>query len=528
MPLLALLLGCTSSPGDTGPAGTFVPGDEPTRYDPPFGVGMPRPAEPIADPAKPEALAHPGTAPFPNVDVLIVGAGPAGLAAALEASRTGATVAVLEREDTFGGSANWAGALMMFSGAPEQAAAGVTDSAEQLLAEWPSFTGGDPNDAWVQAFATRNVSDVHDWLAALGVGWNGPASDSSAGTTPRILSVNGGGPALVAAMEAPLGGDVILYEAEATELVQDRTGRVIGATWRDLALDEAHFARADTVIVATGGFLHDLDRVRAERPDLADRELRWGSWPGADGNGLAMVEAIGGATENLDAVGLYAHGVPAMTEWDELRTPFLSSVPWINVTGARFTDESDTNGFATGEVRAEQPDGLAWAIFDAAIAASASFEPSEPGASTYDIEDMLAAGLVTEADDLPTLAASLGVDADVVSTEVSSFNDFTIGLAVDAYRETPSRVTPVVVPPFYAVPVAITVAKGFGGVDVDLSGRVLDTDGAVIPGLYAAGELTGMAGGTLVGSYGFTGSLTAVILGGRVAGAAAAAEVLGE
>ena len=83
-------------------------------------------------------------------------------------------------------------------------------------------------------------------------------------------------------------------------------------------------------------------------------------------------------------------------------------------------------------------------------------------------------------------------------------------------------------PPFYALPVAVTLAKGFGGIDTDLLGRVLDTDGEPIPGLYAAGELTGMAGGSLVGDYGFTGSLSAVVLGGRLAGGYAAAEALAE
>jgi predicted oxidoreductase len=85
---------------------------------------------------------------------------------------------------------------------------------------------------------------------------------------------------------------------------------------------------------------------------------------------------------------------------------------------------------------------------------------------------------------------------------------------------------PVLTAPFVAMPVGVTVAKGFGGVDVDLDGAVLDGDGARIAGLYAAGELTGMAGGTLVGERGFTGSLTAVLLGGRTAGAAAAREAL--
>ncbi|MDP2308709.1 MAG: FAD-dependent oxidoreductase [Pseudomonadota bacterium] len=466
----------------------------------------------------------------PQVDVLVIGAGAAGLSAALEAWRAGASVRVLEREEDFGGAANWAGGLMLFSGTPVQVDAGVADSPATLLAEWASFTGGDPVDPWVMSFATQNVPMVHDWLAELGVTWNGPGTDASSGPTPRVHEVEGGGPALVAAIEAPLDGGVIRYGAEALEIVRNRTGRVTGVRWKDRDDDVEHVTYARTLIVATGGFMHDLERVRAERPDLADRDLRYGSWPGADGNGLALVEALGGATENLGAVGLYAHGVPAPGDGhEELLGSVLSALPWFNNLGERFADESEANGFATGQARAEQPDGDAWALLDAPTAGTVVFDSTEPDGASLSFMELDAAGLVVHGADLAELAGALGVDPGTLATEVTAYNDYVLGRAeTDAFRDSRDRTRTVMAPPYYALPIAITVAKGFGGVEVDLSGRVVDTAGAPIPGLYAAGELTGMAGGSLVGDYGFTGSLSAVVLGGRVAGGAAASEALGD
>jgi fumarate reductase flavoprotein subunit len=142
----------------------------------------------------------------------------------------------------------------------------------------------------------------------------------------------------------------------------------------------------------------------------------------------------------------------------------------------------------------------------------------------FDLGDLEDAGLVVQGDDVAAVADALGVDANALKDEAAAFNAFADGAGTDRFRTDPSQVNPITRAPIYALPLAITVAKGFGGVDVDLQGRVLDTSGQVIPGLYAAGELTGMAGGSLVGDAGFTGSLTAVVLGGRVAGENAAAE----
>jgi predicted oxidoreductase len=467
-----------------------------------------------------------GAPPASDVDVLIVGAGPAGLSAAIEVARAGATVRVLERNDEVGGSALWSGGLMLFSGTPEQSAAGITDSAATLLSEWDGFTGGDASDTWVLAFAQRNVPDVRDWLADMGVTWLSVMSDSSAGPTPRVHPVTGGGRALVGALEDQLATDVVTLNAEAVELVTFG-GRVVGARWRDLGTGAETTTYADAVIVATGGFARDLERVRAERPDLAAIDLRVASWPGADGNGLTLLEGLGAATQNLDAVGLYAHGIQDGTTQEEYLTRAITGTPWFNGSGARFVDETRSNDFRTGTSVAEQPDGKAWAFFDATAFSTARFTRNDPTQPSRNGEALYDEGLLLRADTIEDLADLVGVPTETVLADAEAYDAYLRGeSSTDAFRTSRDQARALLDAPFYAAPVAVSVAKMFGGIDVDLDGRVLDTDGAVLPGAYAAGELTGMAGGSLVGDHGFTGSLSAVILGGRKAGVAAAAEAL--
>jgi len=283
--------------------------------------------------------------------------------------------------------------------------------------------------------------------------------------------------------------------------------------------------RARAVVVATGGFLHDLERVRAVRPDLPEAQLLYASWAGSDGNGLDLVDPLGAATVNLEAIGLYAHGVArAGTDHEELVALGFDRVPWINRAGERFMDEAARNSFRAGATRAEQEGGEVWAILDDTRLDAARFA-IPGGEETLAAADVLADGTGTQARDLGALAAALGVPDGALSTTIDAYNAFVRGAGADPWRTARVDADPVEHGPYTAFPVGVSIAKGFGGVDVDTAGRVLREDGSRVPGLYACGELTGMAGGTLVGDYGFTGSLTAVVLGGRVAGESAASEV---
>lgn len=456
----------------------------------------------------------------PEVDVLVIGAGVAGLAAASDAVAAGASVRVLEREGAAGGAAMWANGLMLFSGSQLQAESGIEDSPEILLAEWAEFTGGDPEDEWVRHYAEQNVPAVFDWLTGLGVEFMPPRTEASIGEVARAHEVIGGGPVLVDALLGTLPEESIRFDTEAVDLGWE--GDAVRVDWEDD--DGSGSTLAGAVVVATGGFMHDLERVRGLRPELDGVDLLYDSWPGNDGNGLDLLQGHGAATQKLEVVGLYAHGTPDLegTGW-AVSMPFCGETAWVNLDGLRFADESDFNGFRTGSTLAAQAGGAAWVLFDADVASHASFGTPDFGYS-YSLEQLLDAGAAVEAADLEGLASALGLDSAGLGSEIEAFNAYATGDAPDSFRGEGSYADAVDQAPLYAVPMAPGVAKGFGGIDTDLSGRVLGTDGEVLPHVFAAGELSGMAGGSLVGDSGFTGSLSAVLLSGRVAGAAAAAD----
>ena len=145
-----------------------------------------------------------------------------------------------------------------------------------------------------------------------------------------------------------------------------------------------------------------------------------------------------------------------------------------------------------------------------------------PDNTRYTIDTLKEKGILVQADSLSSLAESLGVPAESFQSTIQAFNQ--IPQSGDPWRGSSTEILPLNVPPYSAIQLGINVAKSFGGVAVDVSGRVQQSNGQILEGAWAAGELTGMIGGSISGQYGFTGSLSAVILSGRIAGAAAAEE----
>jgi len=468
-------------------------------------------------------------APLAITDVVVVGGGAAGLSAALIARETGADVLLLEMSDELGGAARYAQTLL-FSGSPQQVEAGVEDSPEALIEDWPSFTGGDAGNPWLEQYAALNVAEVMDWLESLGLGLEflGETLFAS-GSVPRLHQLSTSTAPLTEVLASHLDAHDFRMQTEVTGLIA-QDGRVIGVQIASEKNGDSGWVEAKTVVMATGSFLRDHERFREVRPDLVGIELLNASAPMTDGAGLTMIEGVGGTTKNLAAVGLYLHGTldPRKgSEGEELAIDGLNDGIWINGEAQRFFNESEFNSFRPAETVVSSVDGVVWLVVDNREP-TVVVDPMKEDHETEEVflSDLVAAGVAAEAATLEELATAISVNPTTFESTVDDYNLFANGEKADEWRTGLESGESIEHSPFRAVRLFPSTSKAFGGVAVDLDGRVVDSDGLAIPGLFAAGELTGMAGGSLVGSLGFAGSLSAVLLSGKIAGHTAGLEAI--
>ncbi|MDP6932576.1 MAG: FAD-binding protein, partial [Myxococcota bacterium] len=336
-------------------------------------------------------------------------------------------------------------------------------------------------------------------------------------TTPRIHTPcdDQGGEALVEILVdgLPFGVDVRL----GTRVVDiEASGGQVGGVWihgpgngSGGSFDEGEFVFADRVVIATGGFSQRedwLDEVLTiETLDVSPSVGR-----GGDGVGLDWAMDHDWAVSDLSSLGFFALG---FQDVDGVPVVLNSVHPrwlWVNEQGRRFADETETGSVrSTGEALGQLG---AWVVMD-----SESFDDFNTGA--YEAaESLVEAGLAARADTLGALAGHIGVDAltlleslDTVAegTDPDILRDREDGLVLDS-------------PPYYGVRLLLGAVKNFGGLVLDEDSRVLDGQLEPIEGLYAAGEVSGMARPGVGGLWGWDGSLGAVIWSGWQAGESAA------
>lgn len=473
--------------------------------------------------------------------VIVVGAGVAGLSAALSAAEAGAKVTVLDRatEKESGGNTRYTEAYLRMKSVDEVA----DDFADAILGDFmgypdPSLTAGLTRDYdnWPPNLRALSIADPEmvaafamaagptlRWMTGHGIVFTEIITQFLTTSTSR-LAPRGGGLAIVESLGAAARAAGVTFEWQTTalSLVTDENGAVTGVVGR--AADGKRRTFTGTVVLACGGFEGNpemLSRFLGEK-GLHIRPVCRGGYYNK-GEGIQMALNIGAAP--CGNFGMF-HAEP-IDPRSGLSEPSIMIFPYgvlVNKEGRRFTDEAPGPVDATYEAITRtlhhQTDGIGYVILDASLADvpnhKTAIRTDQPPLRAQTIED---------------LAGLIGVDREELRATIDAYNAGCVPGAYDPTREDglatrgikPPKsnwALPLDKPPYEAYPIISSNVFTYGGLKVDPSARVLATDGAVISGLFAAGETVGMYFTHYAGS-------TSVLKGavfGRLAGTAAAGD----
>jgi predicted oxidoreductase len=552
-----------------------------------------------------------------DADVIVVGAGLAGLAATAELARAGRRVLLLDQEpeSNLGGQAFWSFGGLFLVDSPEQRRLGIKDSRELAWQDWTGsayFDRGIDDPAaedywayrWAQAYVDFAAGEKRSWLHAMGVRWfplvgwaerGGYLADGHGNSVPRFHVTWGTGPGVLAPFErrvrdAVADGQVGFRFRHRVDELTVTDGAVDGV--RGAVLEPSDAARgtrssrtevgqfelhAPAVIVTSGGIGANFDLIRQNWPDRLGpppERMISGVPEYVDGRMLAIAERAGGRLVNRDRMWHYTEGIE---NWDPIWArhgirilPGPSSM-WFDARGQRFRAPNfpgfDTLG-TLGAIRESGYDYSWFVLTEKIIEKEFALSGSEqnPDLTGKDIRLTLSrvrpgapapveafkqhgADFVV-ARTLPELVAGMNkltgealidladLERQIVARDREIDNPFTKDLQVMAIRNarrfrgdrlartaSPHKILDPKAGPLIAVRLNILTRKTLGGLQTDLSGRVLSRSQPTrpVPGLFAAGEVAGFGGGGMHGYRSLEGSfLGGCLFSGRQAGRAAA------
>jgi len=469
-------------------------------------------------------------------DVAIVGGGGAGFAAAIEAKKAGARVAVIEKAETLGGASIISGGGCLIAGTPLQQEHGIHDSPDLAFEDWVKWGQGAADEVWARYYIEHSLHELYFWAEKLGVKWVDFKAQEGNRAVRWHRPQNNGLGLTAAIIEAAqrLGVDEILTATRATKILT-QNGKVSGLEAVDTKSGDPIQIRSRTLLIATGGFNSNLDMVLEVRPDLKPFKVMEGSGLGATGDGHKLVRAAGGYLTHMDHIWFYVYATPDYRDPRARRGLVFRLTPgyiWVNQQGRRFHDESRTGGASATPALLAQNPPHAWAILDTPM--SAKMEVADPYYRDGDkvrrdkVQELLDnSPYIRKANSLEALARKIEVDAATFLGEVEKYHKaFDAGVEREPeFGKSLKQSKKFDTPPYYAVQLFPLARKNFGGVKTDLRCRVLNKYFETIPGLYAAGEVAGMAGGHINGRAGLEGTMLGPsIFSGRVAGAWAACD----
>lgn len=423
-----------------------------------------------------------------TTDVLVIGAGIAGLTAALSARENGANVVIIDKMSIPGGTTNVAGGILVCVDSQLFADNRLeSDSLEAITDYWKkhmSYSGvesGYPDyDRLTDVLASTGATV--DWLVSNDVAFSDQPFPFSA-TYPMALA-NGGGAGLINMLVASTtarGVDLRL-NTKGTSLVTDENGAVIGAVAE--TEDSIITFHAASVILATGGISQNEELVAKYSPKLHRAGLVPTSAASHTGDGFLMALEVGAGTFDVFSTPLYSQTIdPALSALTDTSALSIYAQLGVNSNGDRFGNEAVSAAWDTMDYTASDmiQDGNApfWYIFD-----------SSDEAAVAALEAGVEAGVVAKGETVSELATSMHVYSARLAASFEAYNQSAAAGEDQLFNKAAAFLKVIDKAPFYAVKVYPTTFGSAGGVTTTAEGRVTTQDGTVIPGLFAAGEMS--------------------------------------
>ncbi|AJS61422.1 flavocytochrome c [Paenibacillus sp. IHBB 10380] len=445
-----------------------------------------------------------------SADVIVIGAGGAGLAAAQSAKENGASVIVIDKMDRIGGNTALAGGAYNAVDPERQSKQDIEDSLDKHFTQ--TFKGGDEkaNPELVHYLVDNALDGIH-WLEGLGLEFSDEVFTVAGALWPRShrpVNEHGG---FVTALQASLEkNDVeVLTKTEAKELIIEN-GTVVGLKGTSDGADITIRANKG-VILATGGYAASLDMRHKYNPEIPD-SVQTTNHPGATGDGLVLGEQAGANLVGMEYLQSLPLGDPetgSLTGW---LAKGVESYMFVNKAGERFIREDARRDEMT-QALMQQEDSLMYVIAD-----SNTFTPGTKNNFDETIEQLVETGKVVQSDSLEELAKKINVDPETFTATIEYYNQTVDSQKDEKYgREILAKKMDKA--PYFASPRVPTAHHTMGGLEINTNTEVINTAGKVIPGLYAAGEVTGgIHGSNRLGGN----AIADTIVFGRTAGAQAA------
>ena len=438
-----------------------------------------------------------------TTEVAIVGAGGAGMTAAIMLKQAGVDFVILEKMPYVGGNTTKATGGMNAAETHYQKEQGIEDSVE-VFAEDTMKGGHNLNNPDLVNTLAKNSAAAIDWLDSIGAEL--PKVSFSGGATNQRIHApadgSGVGGYLVEKFSAKLEelGVTVMLNTKATELIAE-DGKVVGL--KAEGPDANYVIHAKAVILASGGFGANEDMYTQYRPDLKGTVTT--NAPGATGDGIVMAQAVGADLVDIEQIQLHptVEQTTSMLITESVRG---DGAILVNQKGERFINELETRDVVSAAELAQEGQ-YAYIIFDQHLRENLKAT-----------EKYVKNGLTVEADTIEALAEKIGIDPAVLAKTLNDWNGFVAEKNDPQFGRTTGMNDALLTPPYYAIQIAPGIHHTMGGVKIDTAAEVIDTNGNPIPGLFAAGEVTGgVHGGNRLGGN----AVADIVIFGRIAATSA-------